>query len=177
MILYTERLILRPWQESDADILYLHARDPEIGLRCGWMPHTSRENSLEVIRTVLARPNCWAITRKASGVLIGSVSLMRGEAGHAPLSDTEGEIGYWIARPHWGKGYACEAAQRIIRYAFGELSCTALWCGYFDGNVQSRRVGEKCGFTYHHTNPLEFISQLGCHKIVHYTKLCAPNKT
>ena len=99
MNLYTERLLLRPWRESDVEMLYTHARDPEIGPRCGWMPHTSRENSLAVIRTVLARPGCWAITLEETGEVIGSVSLMRGEAAHAPLTDTEAEIGYWIARP------------------------------------------------------------------------------
>ena len=171
MNLYTERLLLRPWRESDVEMLYTHARDPEIGPRCGWMPHTSRENSLAVIRTVLARPGCWAITLEETGEVIGSVSLMRGEAAHAPLTDTEAEIGYWIARPYWGQGYACEAAREIVRYAFDEQGCTALWCGFHDGNEQSRRVSEKCGFRYHHTNRLEFIPKLGCHRQVHYARL------
>ena len=39
----------------------------------------------------------------------------------------------------------------MIRRAFAELDLTTLWCGYFDGNEQSRRVQEKCGFRYHHT--------------------------
>ena len=176
MSMNTLRLLLRPWCENDADALYKYARDPDIGPRCGWMPHTSCENSLAVIRTVLARPGCWAVTLKETGEVIGSVSLMQGEAAHAPLTDTEAEIGYWIARPYWGQGYACEAAQRIIRYAFSDLSCTALWCGYHDGNDQSRRVSEKCGFRYHHTNRLEFIPQLGCHKTVHYTRLLPTEK-
>ena len=116
MSMNTLRLLLRPWCENDADALYKYARDPEIGPRCGWMPHTSRENSLAVIRTVLARPGCWAVTLKETGEVIGSVSLMRGEAAHAPLTDTEAEIGYWIARPYWGQGYACEAAREIIPF-------------------------------------------------------------
>ena len=37
----TERLILRPWQESDAETLYTYARDPEVGPPAGWPPHTS----------------------------------------------------------------------------------------------------------------------------------------
>ena len=45
----TERLILRPWQESEAGILYKYACDPDIGSIAGWMPHTSVENSLEII--------------------------------------------------------------------------------------------------------------------------------
>ena len=52
----TERLILRPWQESEAEILYRYASDPAIGPVAGWAPHTSVENSLEIIRTVFAAP-------------------------------------------------------------------------------------------------------------------------
>ena len=45
MILETERLILRPWQEEDAEALFEYARDPEVGPPAGWPPHTSIENS------------------------------------------------------------------------------------------------------------------------------------
>ncbi len=51
----TERLLLRPWQESDAEALYRWASDPEVGPAAGWSPHTSVENSREIIRTVLAK--------------------------------------------------------------------------------------------------------------------------
>ena len=50
MIFETERLILRPWQESDADDLYRYASDPQVGPIAGWPVHTSVENSLEIIR-------------------------------------------------------------------------------------------------------------------------------
>ena len=56
MILETERLILRPWCESDADDLYTYASDPEVGPPAWWPPHTSVENSREIIRTVLSKP-------------------------------------------------------------------------------------------------------------------------
>lgn len=48
----TDRLILRPWQETDAEVMFRYARDPEIGPPAGWTPHSSVENSLEIIRTV-----------------------------------------------------------------------------------------------------------------------------
>ena len=54
MILETERLILRPWREEDADDLYIYASDPDIGPPAGWPPHTSVESSREIIRTVLS---------------------------------------------------------------------------------------------------------------------------
>lgn len=68
----TERLILRPWQESEAEILYKYARDPDIGPIAGWMPHTAVENSLEIIRTVFAAPETYAVVLKETGKPVGS---------------------------------------------------------------------------------------------------------
>lgn len=67
-------------------------------------------------------------------------------------ADTEAEIGYWIGVPYWGQGLIPEAVRELIRYGFEELNMEKLWCGYFDGNEQSCRVQEKCGFVYYHTN-------------------------
>lgn len=57
----TDRLILRPWQESDAKSLYRYARDPAIGPVAGWPPHVSVEDSLNIIRTVFAAPETYAV--------------------------------------------------------------------------------------------------------------------
>ena len=48
----TDRIILRPWRESDAEILFKWASNPDVGPRAGWPPHKSVEESLEIIRTV-----------------------------------------------------------------------------------------------------------------------------
>ena len=48
----TERILLRPWQDSDAEALFKYASDPDVGPRAGWPPHNSVEESLEIIRTV-----------------------------------------------------------------------------------------------------------------------------
>lgn len=45
-----------------------------------------------------------------------------------------------------------ETVRELIRFAFDDLEMKRLWCGYFDGNEKSRRVQEKCGFKYHHSN-------------------------
>ena len=55
-IIETARLILRPWKEDDAESLFRYAHDPEVGPIAGWPPHTSVENSLEIIRTVFSAP-------------------------------------------------------------------------------------------------------------------------
>ena len=61
MTLETTRLILRPWNESDAESLYKYASDPTVGPAAGWPPHTSVENSREIIRDVLSAPETYAV--------------------------------------------------------------------------------------------------------------------
>lgn len=152
MILETERLILRPWHESDAEDLYEFARNPQVGPAAGWPVHTSVENSREIIRNVLSAEGTFAVVPKSEGRAVGSVGLMIGEASNLDIADNEGEIGYWIGVSYWGQGLIPEAVRRLMRYAFDELRLERLWCGYFDGNNRSKRVQEKCGFIYHHTN-------------------------
>ena len=152
MILKTERLILRPWEEKDAESLYEYARDPRVGPAAGWPVHTSVENSREVIRTILSAPENYAVCLKTDNRAIGCVGLTVGEKSNLKLPDTEGEIGYWIGVPFWGQGLIPEAVRELIRRGFEDLGLSTLWCGYFEGNDKSRRVQEKCGFTYHHTN-------------------------
>ena len=67
----TDRLILRPWQGTDAEALFRYASDPDIGSIAGWPPHTSVENSLEIIRTVFAAPETYAVVLKETNEPIG----------------------------------------------------------------------------------------------------------
>lgn len=153
MQLLTERLILRPWETSDAENLYKYARDPAVGPIAGWPPHTSVENSREIIINVLSADETYAVCLKSDGRAIGSIGLMIGRSSNLDLPETEGEIGYWIGVPFWGQGLIPEAVKELIRRGFEDLALEKIWCGYFDGNVKSKRVQEKCGFVYHHTNP------------------------
>lgn len=74
--LETSRLILRPWCDSDAQALYRWARDPEVGPSAGWAPHTSVENSREIIRTVLSEEGTFVVLLKGGdGGPIGSVGV------------------------------------------------------------------------------------------------------
>ena len=151
MILQTERLILRPWQEDDAESLYKYASDPEVGPNAGWPPHTSVEDSREIIRNVLSVPETYAVCLKENGVAVGSIGLKTGDATDMTDREDECELGYWIGQPFWGQGLIPEASREILRHAFEDLGMSAVWCGYYDGNTKSRRVQEKLGFVYHHT--------------------------
>ena len=151
MKLETERLILRRWKESDAESLFEYAKDPDVGPIAGWPPHQSVEESLNVIQNVFTGSECYAICESVSGRAIGAIELKLSGRTDMTERDDECELGYWIGKPFWGRGYVPEAAREILRHGFEELGMTTVWCGYYDGNVKSKRVQEKLGFAYHHT--------------------------
>ena len=158
MVLETERLILRPWCEEDAEDLYRYASDVEIGPPAGWPPHTSVENSREIIRTVLLKPETYAVCLREGGKPIGSIGFHRNDLAQY---DDEYELGYWIGKPFWGKGLIPEAAREMLRYAFENLKMNRIWCGYYEGNEKSRRVQEKLGFVYQRATEGIEVSLLG----------------
>ena len=159
-MLQTKRLILRPWQESDAQSLYEYAKDPDVGYPAGWPAHTSVENSREIIKNVLSVPETYAVCLK-DGTAIGSVGLKL--KGHTDMTDREDEceLGYWIGKPFWGQGLIPEACREVLRYAFKELGMRAVWCGYYEGNEKSRRVQQKLGFVYRYTSHDLDVALLG----------------
>lgn len=150
-MLETERLILRKWTDADAESLFHYAKDPAVGPAAGWQPHQSVEESRNVIRNLLNGAECYAICEKGSDEAIGSIELRLN--GHTDMTDRddECELGYWLGKPFWGRGYMPEAAKEILRHGFEDLGMNVIWCGYYDGNQKSKRVQEKLGFTYHHT--------------------------
>ena len=75
MRLETERLILRPWTEADAESLYEYAKDPDVGPIAGWPPHKSVEESLQVIKAVFCGAQCYAICERNSDKTIGAIEL------------------------------------------------------------------------------------------------------
>ena len=151
MTLETTRLVLRLWKETDAESLYEYAENPLIGPIAGWPAHTSVENSRQIIRDVLSADETYAVTIKNDDAAIGSIGLLIGDRSNLKIAADEGEIGYWIGQPFWGRGFIPEAVRKLLQHAFSDLKLTTVWCGYFDGNEKSKRVQEKCGFRFHHT--------------------------
>jgi len=142
----TERLVLRRWQDSDAESLYEYAKDPDVGPIAGWLPHRSIEESRDIIANVLSGKEAYAICLKTDHKAIGAIELKLN--GHTDLTerDDECEMGYWLGKPFWGQGIMPEAAREMLRRAFEELGMTRVWCGYYEGNAKSKRVQEKVGF-------------------------------
>ena len=173
LTLQTERLILRPWEEDDAESLYEYAKDPAVGPIAGWPPHTSVENSREIIRSVLSADETYAVCLKQDNRAIGSIGLISPAQSHTALGADELEIGYWIGVPFWGRGLIPEATERLIRHAFEDLGCSALWCGYYEGNEKSKRCQEKTGFTFHHIErdvPCELMGDVRAEYFTRLTK-------
>lgn len=143
----TERLILRPWVETDAEALYKYASDPEVGPRAGWPPHQSVEESREIINGIFSGEGMWAVELKETGEPIGCVGYLPSSASNLSIADDEAEVGYWIAKPYWNQGICTEAMKAVVDYCFEVKGFTRLWGDYFSENLASGRVMEKCGFS------------------------------
>ena len=142
----TERILLRPWLDSDAEALFKYASDPDVGPRAGWPPHKSVEESLEIIRTVFSGEGIWAVEWKETGEPIGCVGYLPASASNLKIEEDQAEVGYWIAKPYWGKGICTEAMRLVVDYCFNVKKFTTLWGDYFPENPASGKVMEKCGF-------------------------------
>lgn len=150
MILETERLVLRPFEENDAKDVFELLKDDRIGPWCGWPAHTSIEHSRNIIKKVLMNEEVYAITLKPEGVLIGTISIKLGNDRSITTKEDEAELGFWIGVPYWRKGYACEATNELIRRCYEDLNIITIWCAYYKGNKKSKGVQEKCGFVFDH---------------------------
>ncbi len=151
MIIETERLRLRPWEDADASALYRMACDERVGPPAGWPVHASEDESLHIIRTVLSGESVFCIEMKGSGRPAGCVGLTMPQDSFLVMEEDEAELGYWLDPAAWGQGVAGEAARAVIRYGFETLKLQTIWCAWFEGNSRSERVQKKLGFTLQYT--------------------------
>ena len=166
-IIETPRLRLCPWSSADATALFELARDPRIGMLCGWKPFERIDDAHEALSTVLAAPDSYAVTLASTGELVGSIALrIDTDSPEASVAD----IGYWIGVPYWGNGYATEAGDAIIDRA-QELGVKTIVLKYFDGNGPSRRVSEKLGFAWRSREEGVEHPLIGKRLTVHRTEL------
>ena len=167
MIIHTQRLCLRPWIDADAPALFELARDPRIGMLCGWKPFELIDDAREALSTVLVANDSYAVTLGSTGEIVGSIALhIDTDSPEATVAD----IGYWIGVPYWGNGYASEAGRAIIERA-KELGVETIILKYFDGNDASRRVSEKLGFTWRSREEGVEYPLIGKRLTVHRTEL------
>ena len=140
--LNTPNLLLRSWQENDADVLYELCQDDAFehsGLRVYPSPDACRE----AIVRMKAEPGSRAIVSRESGKVIGMIEL-------ADMNRYDGymELEYAIEKDSRGRGYASEAVRCMVDYGFGELGLIVIAAWVRSHNLASCRVMEKCGFGF-----------------------------
>lgn len=146
--LTSDRLVLRPWKETDLSDFYEYARVDGVGQMAGWKPHSNIEESKTILSHFIQGKNCFALEYR--GKVIGSLGIEAyNEENYPEFHDLRGrEIGYVLSKEYWGQGLMPEAVQTVIAYLFERVQLDFILVGHFDWNRQSRRVVEKCGFTY-----------------------------
>ena len=141
----TRRLMLRPPVAGDVPALARFAGDYAIACMPPRMPHPYAEADARqfvalVSRQDPARERTFVIEAEHEG-LVGCIGFHRMAGG--PL-----EIGYWIGRPHWGRGYATEAVVGALHWASQDWGRRAISSGHFADNAPSAKVLVKSGFLY-----------------------------
>ena len=149
VILKTERLILRPWRETDLDDLYAYASVDGVGQMAGWKPHENREESKMILDLFIREKKTFAL--EYNGRVIGSLGIEKYREDRFPEFAEKKcrEIGYVLARDYWGQGLMPEAVREVIRYLFEDIGLDVIFCGRFLRNHQSKRVQDKCGFRHY----------------------------
>ena len=158
MDIETRRLRFRPWRESDAEYLFKYASDPDVGVRAGWPPHKSVEESLRIIRDVFSNDHTWALEMKESGEVIGCMGYYAYGESNIDIGEEDVEVGYWIAKPYWNQGLCTEALRAMIAWCFNKKGFQTIWSDFFVDNPSSGRVMEKCGFR--DTGEINWLSHL-----------------
>lgn len=168
----TDHLILRNWQESDLPDLHNILNKEAVALPSG-LPsmRTSEETRQLFLDPWIKEPTRFAICLRDDSKLIGYIGLRSPDMDFYSFLPEELEIGTFIDVPFWGKGYVPEAVKILEKYAFEELSCPAIWAAYFQGNEQSQRCFEKCGFRFHHTEENRYMGKLNDTRTEHFTRL------
>ncbi len=155
VVLTTERLVLRPWKESDLNDLYEYARVDGVGQMAGWNPHRNVEESKTILDSFIKHKKTFALEYR--GKVIGSLGIEEySEENYPELDGLQGrEIGYVLSKEHWGQGLMPEAVKAVIAWLFRQEMLDFIIVGHFDRNDRSRRVAEKCGFRYIKTTKFE----------------------
>ncbi len=146
--LTTERLILRPFSLADAKELQKLIGDRTIADTMISIPHPytdkmakdwigKRTEQYEEGKSIQ-----FAITNKENGSLIGGIGM------NINMAHKNAEVGYWIAKPCWHRGYCTEAASATVRYGFEMLGLNRICAKHMTRNPRSGRVMQKIGMKH-----------------------------
>ena len=142
IVIQTERLVLRPFEDADAPLIALYIGDWRVSKYLDRAPYPYPDGAAETFIESTRKPdfndNVWAISK--DGQLIGVIAIGRGK-------DGTGNVGYWLAPQLWGGGFMPEALKAVIEFA-QQNGLTILDAAVHQGNDGSAKVLLKCGFTY-----------------------------
>jgi RimJ/RimL family protein N-acetyltransferase len=154
--LRTPRLVLRQWREADLDPFAALNADPE-GMHHFPSPLTRAESDAlaerEAILIGLRGWGLWAAEVTKTKAFIGFIGLA--EPGFDAHFTPAIEIGWRLARRHWGKGYATEGARAALAFAFDSLGLDEVISFTTVANTKSRRVMERIGMTHDSADDFE----------------------
>ena len=141
----SERLLLRPLVQSDLPRRACMAGDAEVARMTSMMPHPYALADAQAFLAAVQAEDpshaaTFAIERPGKGLI--------GVLGFDVRDDDLPELGYWIGRPYWGRGYATEAAKAALTWARDEWGRRAVLAQHFADNPASGAVLIKAGFLY-----------------------------
>ncbi len=142
----TERLILREFELSDANEVQRLVGDWAVAETLIGMPHPYGDGIAEVWIESLKKDYAvgeivnFAVCEKESGALVGSLGLKEIKEEHQ-----RAELGYWIGKEFWNRGYCTEAGQAAIKYGFEVLGLNRIFAHFLVWNPSSGRVMSKLG--------------------------------
>jgi len=145
-VIETQRLALRAPQPRDAARIARLCNDAGVARMTTRMPHPYGLADAEAFLALVerhdgARERVFVIEAAGEGA-VGVLGF------HPREEDGRPEIGYWLGRPHWGRGYATEAVRAALRWAAGQWRRRLVFAGHFSDNAASGHVLCKAGFLY-----------------------------
>jgi RimJ/RimL family protein N-acetyltransferase len=162
--LRTERLLLRPYRLTDVEDEFAYRSDPEFSRYLDYRQPFTREDAERKVAICLTEPwekyQTFAVVFE--GRVIGAVNLEQDAANQIAM------LGYAIAREHWGKDIAMEAARALIDWAFETFNLAKIWASADLRNERSWRVMEKLGMRREGVLRSHFVGRDGRHDDVHY---------
>lgn len=137
------RILLRPFRDEDVPAVLAYASDPEVTRHLQWDAYDDPATALAFIRSTREGGGTWfarAIVLRASDEVIGGADLRV-----VSPRDRRGELGYGLARGHWGRGYAAEASGLLLRFGFEGVGLVRIQATCAVDNGRSARTLERLG--------------------------------
>ncbi len=158
-----ERVVLRPWRESDAAAFYaLIVASREHIQR--WLPWPEQYHSVDDARAFLRRQaGLWMLRENFTFGIFDASETLLGSVGLHPQNPQipSFEIGYWLGAAFEGKGYMTEAVNLVTRLAFEVLEAKRVYIRCDAANERSAKVARRCGFVYEGTHRSDHLESDG----------------